>query len=78
MRMLKIDKKILFFNTCEIHFSDNPYDIKDYDFLNFRYCKKKVNHKSFTRHKELTSIIDLSNDIDIIWKNMDKKMLDTE
>jgi len=71
--MLEINKKILFLDTCEVHFSDYPYDVEEVDFLNFRYCKNKVNVKGFNRHKELTSIIDLTQDLDTIWKNMDKK-----
>ncbi len=30
--MLTIDKKILIFNVKEVHFSDRPFDIKNYLF----------------------------------------------
>lgn len=71
--MLSIDKKILTFNIREVHFSDKPYDIKDCAFINFRYCKKKLNAKGFIRKKELTNVIDLRQDLETIWKKMDNK-----
>jgi lipid II:glycine glycyltransferase (peptidoglycan interpeptide bridge formation enzyme) len=69
--VLIVDKKILMFDTKEVHFSDYPYDIESCDFLKFNYCKNKVLAKGFTCQKEFTSIIDLSKDLDTIWKNMD-------
>lgn len=71
--MLITDKKILTFKIKEVHFSDYPHDIEDCDFLKFHYCKKKVNARGFTCQKELTSIIDLTQDLDKIWQDIDKK-----
>jgi len=71
--MLAIDKKILTFDIKEVHFSNVPYDIKNCDYLKFRYCKDKVNSKGFVRKKELTTIIDLTQELEVIWKNMDNK-----
>ena len=71
--MLSIDKKILMFNVREVHFSDKPYDIKNCDFINFRYCKNKLDTEGFIRKKELTNVIDLTQEMDTIWKNMDNK-----
>lgn len=71
--MLTTDRKILTFNIKEVHFSDYPHDIEGCDFLKFHYCKKKVNAKGFICQKELTSIIDLTQDLDKIWQDMDKK-----
>jgi len=71
--MLIIDRKILKFNIKDVHFSDYPQDIKNCDYLNFQYCKNKVNLKGFTCKKEYTSIIDLTQELDTIWQNMDKK-----
>lgn len=71
--MLITDRKILTFNIKEVHFSDYPHDIEGCDFLTFHYCKNKVNAKGFTCQKELTSIIDLTQDLDTIWQDMDKK-----
>jgi len=71
--VLIIDKKILMFDIKEVHFSDYPHDIENCDFVKFHYCKNIVKVKGFTCHKELTSVIDLTQDLDTIWKNTDKK-----
>jgi len=71
--MLITDRKILTFDIKEVHFSDYPHDIEGCDFLNFHYCKNKVNAKGFTCQKEFTSVIDLTQDLDTIWKNMGRK-----
>jgi lipid II:glycine glycyltransferase (peptidoglycan interpeptide bridge formation enzyme) len=71
--MIIIDKKILIFNVREVHFSDRPFDIENCDFLNFRYCKNELSVKGFTRQKELTNVIDLTQDLDTIWNKMDNK-----
>jgi len=71
--MLSIDKKILIFNIREVHFSDKPFDIDDCDFLDFRLCKNEVNVKGFTCKKKFTIVIDLTQDLDTIWQNMDVK-----
>jgi lipid II:glycine glycyltransferase (peptidoglycan interpeptide bridge formation enzyme) len=65
--MLVIDKKILMFNIKEVHFSKNPYDIDDCDFLIFPFCKNKVDVKGFACYKKLTSIIDLTQDLETIF-----------
>jgi len=71
--MLIIDRKILTFNIKEVHFSDYIQDIQGCDFLSFQYCKNKVNGKGFTCKKVLTSIIDLTQDLDTIWQSMNNK-----
>lgn len=71
--MLVLDRKILLYNIKEVHFSDYPHDIEGCDFLKFHYCKKKVNAKGFSCQKEITSIIDLTQDLDKIWQDFDKK-----
>ena len=71
--MIIIDKKILMYTIREVHFSDNPFDIENCDFINFCYCKNKLYAKDFTRQEELTSVIDLDQDLDSIWHKMDNK-----
>ena len=71
--MLVTDRKILKYNIKEIHFSDQPYDMEGCDMLKFHYCTKKVDVKGFTCKKELTSFIDLTQDIETIWNNMGNK-----
>jgi len=71
--MLAVDKKVLMFKHREVHFSNQPHDIKNCDYLKFHYCKKRVNIDGFKRKKEFTSVIDLTQDLDTIWNNFDKK-----
>ena len=71
--MLVIDRKILKFNIKEVHFSDYPHDIEGCDYLNFQYCKNKVDGMGFTCKKEFTSVIDLTQDLEKIWECIDKK-----
>jgi lipid II:glycine glycyltransferase (peptidoglycan interpeptide bridge formation enzyme) len=65
--MLVIDKKILMFDIKEVHFSNNPFDMDGCDFLIFPFCRNKVDAKGFVRYQKLTSIIDLTQDLDTIW-----------
>jgi len=71
--MQVIDKKMFMFNVKEVHFSKNPFDIEGCDFLIFPYCKNNVEAKGFVRYKKLTSIIDLTQNLDTIWERFDKK-----
>lgn len=70
--MLEIDYKRFIFKTKEIWFSDYPFDIIDYDRIIFRDCKNKVDYKGFTRNEFSTLTIDLTQDLDTIWKNMNE------
>lgn len=71
--MLAVDKKVLMFKHREVHFSNQPHDIKNCDYLRFHSCKKRVNIDGFKRKKGFTSVIDLTQDLDTIWNNFDKK-----
>jgi len=71
--MLITDRKILKYKIREIHFSDQPYDMEGCDMIKFHYCTKKVDQKGFTCKKELTSFIDLTQDIETIWNNIRNK-----
>ena len=71
--MLITDRKILSYTIKEIHFSDYPYDIDGCDYLSFQYCKNKVDAEGFTCKKELTSVIDLTQNLDKIWQAMNNK-----
>jgi lipid II:glycine glycyltransferase (peptidoglycan interpeptide bridge formation enzyme) len=65
--MLVIDKKILMFKIKEVHFAKYPFDIDGCDFLTFPFCRNKVDAKGFVRYEKLTSVIDLTQDLDTIW-----------
>jgi lipid II:glycine glycyltransferase (peptidoglycan interpeptide bridge formation enzyme) len=67
--MLTIEKKILMFDIKEVHFSNDPFDVEDCDFLVFPFCKNKVDANGFTRYEKLTSVIDLHQDLETIQKN---------
>lgn len=73
--MLVIDEKYIIFKVKELHFADYPFDVKGKggDYVIFHFCKNKVNAKGFTCQEGLTSIIDLTQDLDTIWRNMDRK-----
>ena len=62
--MLVIDRKIFIFNIKEVYFSDSPFDIDNCDGIIFEYCKNKVDVEGFTRLTKLTSIIDLTQDLE--------------
>lgn len=70
--MLQINKKKFIFNIKEIWFQDNPYDVKNCDAVIFRACKNKLDVPGFKREEFTTLTIDLSQDLENIWNNMDK------
>ena len=70
--MLEIERKRYIFKTKEIWFSVYPFDVKGYDSVIFRACKNKVGMKGFSREEFTTLVIDLTQDLDVIWKNMSK------
>lgn len=71
--MLIIDKSYFIFNSKEVHFSDYPFDIEGCDCVIFHFCKNEVNSEGFIHRESLTSIIDLTQDLDTIWQKMDRK-----
>lgn len=71
--MLVIEKKYLIFKVKEVHFADYPFDVKGCDSVTFSFCRNKVGAEEFTRVESPTLIIDLTQDLDTIWRNMDRK-----
>jgi lipid II:glycine glycyltransferase (peptidoglycan interpeptide bridge formation enzyme) len=71
--MLEIERKKYIFKTKEIWFSDYPFDVKGHHSVVFRSCKNKVDIKGFMCEEFPTFVIDLTQDLDTIWKNMDIK-----
>ena len=68
--MLEIIKKIGPFKTEQIWFADYPFDIKNVDRVIFRDCKNEINAPGFSKEKITTLVIDLTQELDVIWKNM--------
>ena len=71
--MLEINRKIYMFNSKEIWFADYPFDVEGYDSATFMECKNKVDRAGFTRREHTTLVIDLTQNLDTIWRNMGKK-----
>jgi lipid II:glycine glycyltransferase (peptidoglycan interpeptide bridge formation enzyme) len=67
-----IDKKLFIYKVKEVHFSDTPFDINGCDFLYFPFCTNKVEKPGFMCYNKLTSIIDLTQDIESIWNNINR------
>lgn len=70
--MLEIDKKKLIFKIKEIWFADFPFDAENCDNVIFRACKNRAETKNFKRSEFTTLTIDLNQNLNDIWKNMDK------
>ncbi len=68
--MLQVERKIYLFKTTEIWFSDYPFDVTGYDAVTFHACRNKVDIHGFDREEFTTLVIDLTQDLDVIWKNM--------
>jgi len=71
--MVIVDKKLSIFKLKEIHFSDYPYDVEGCDVVSFPSCKNRVDAEGFTCVESLTSVIDLTQDLDTLWQNMNRK-----
>ena len=69
--MLEIEKKKLIFKRKEIWFSDYPFNVSGCQVVTFKECKNKTELKGFERKDFTTLVIDLTQDLDTIWKNMD-------
>lgn len=68
--MIKIEFKRLIFNVAEIWFSDHIYDVEGYSHVIFRRCRPLEKYSGFNCQEEVTSVIDLTSDLDTIWKSM--------
>jgi lipid II:glycine glycyltransferase (peptidoglycan interpeptide bridge formation enzyme) len=70
--MIKTEFKRLMFKVAEIWFSDRVYDIEGYSHVMFRRCQPHEKCSGFECKEEVTSVIDLTQDLDSIWNNMSK------
>ena len=71
--MLEIERKNYIFKTKEIWFSDYPFDVDGCHSAIFHACKNKVDLKIFECKESPTFLIDLTQDLETIWKSMGKK-----
>ncbi|MCP3684257.1 MAG: GNAT family N-acetyltransferase [bacterium] len=70
--MLNIEKRVLLFKTKDIHFAEYPYDVDGCDAVTFVDCTDKVDTEDFVYRKKLTFVIDLTQDIEVIFNDMSK------
>ncbi len=70
--MLEIGLNRYGFKTKTIWFSEAPYDVKGYDGVVFRACTKDVNIEGFSKQEFTTTVIDLTQDLETIWRKMSK------
>jgi lipid II:glycine glycyltransferase (peptidoglycan interpeptide bridge formation enzyme) len=68
--VLKINKSIYFFPIKEIWFSEYPYDVDDCSSVTFYSVRNKTDLKGFHRSNAPTVTIDLTENLDKIWKDM--------
>lgn len=70
-----IDYSFLIFKKKDVFFSESPYDIHDdTDVVTFHYCKNKINVPGYKCAEILTSTIDLTQESEEIWNNMNRKL----
>lgn len=70
--MLKLKRKIHHFKIEDIWWADEPYDVDDCDGVTFHACKSIVDIEEFSCEEFTTLVIDLTQELDQIWKNMNK------
>lgn len=68
--MLEIDVPSRFFAIKEIWFSERPFDPKNIDRVIFHACKEDVTGDGFQKEPFSTLIIDTSQDLEKLWKDM--------
>jgi lipid II:glycine glycyltransferase (peptidoglycan interpeptide bridge formation enzyme) len=72
MNMLEVNDSPFIFKTKKVWFSEVPFDITGYDGVSFFECTRDVDIKGFSKTEFTTLVIDLTQDLDIIWKKMDR------
>jgi lipid II:glycine glycyltransferase (peptidoglycan interpeptide bridge formation enzyme) len=68
-----IETKRYIFNTKEIWFSEYPYDVENCHRVIFYDCKNFGVYEGFSCDEFDTLVIDLTQDLDVIWKNFNRK-----
>ncbi|MDI6780842.1 MAG: peptidoglycan bridge formation glycyltransferase FemA/FemB family protein [bacterium] len=67
---IELDTKKYIFKTKNIWFSDFPFDVKNYSSVTFYACKNKIDAPGFNCEELATIVIDLTQELDVIWNNM--------
>jgi len=71
--MLELDSRRYWFKSKRVWFSDRPFDITGYHYVAFFDTTSKVDLAGFQRTSTHNVVIDLTQDLDTIWKKMSKK-----
>lgn len=70
--MLEYESRTLSFGIKTFLFYDYPFDVKNCNYVRFISCKNNVNLDGFSKSISKNLLIDLTKDLDQIWKNMSK------
>lgn len=70
--MLVIDSSKIFFKKREIWFANKPFNVNGFHNVLFFGCKEKKDLTNFQRNNFTTLIIDLTQDLEEIWRKMSK------
>lgn len=70
--MLELKRKIYNFNIKDIWWADEPYDVDNCASVTFHASKSRGDIKGFSREEFTTLVIDLTQELDQIWNNMNK------
>jgi len=70
--MLEIESERYGFKTKTIWFNEGPFDVRGYDGVVFHACVKNVDIAGFSKREFTTLTVDLTQDLDTIWRNMSK------
>lgn len=70
--MLEIERRFYNFRRKDIWFSDRPFDVDGYHGVTFYSCRDRVDVPGFVRRDFITPVIDLTQDLEAIWKNIDR------
>jgi lipid II:glycine glycyltransferase (peptidoglycan interpeptide bridge formation enzyme) len=72
--MIVIEKREhILFKIKRVWFSRRIFDVGGCDVVIFAGCKEKLDLKGFTRGEMTTSVIDLTQDIDVLWRNIKRR-----
>lgn len=69
--MLVLDSSILLLKGKWVYFADHPIDMEKCDYVHFDHCHNDKEFEGFTRlNRDMTAVIDLTQNLDVIWQNM--------
>jgi hypothetical protein len=72
LNMLEVDNSKFIFKTRKIWFSEVPFDVTGCDGVTFFECTRDADVRGFAKEEFTTLVIDLTPDLETIWKGMDR------